>query len=216
MIEISPAILTSEIVEFQNQLNELTGFKSIDIDVIRHPFVDNTTLQIQDVVNFLEKLTQINFGFHLMVEFPLEDLEFLKASFFKDRNLRIYIHQEAEISKLDSFGWPELWQRGITVKLESELREISYYQNYPEVQLMSIKTGWQGGKFDSAVLQKVEFLRKNGFTGKISLDGGVNLETAQLIKDSDINRVSVGSLFSKSHEDRKIFEELNNILNSTM
>ena len=63
---------------------------------------------------------------------------------------------------------------------------------------MSIEIGFQGNRFNKKVIKRVEQLREIGYHKKISLDGGVNLKTANLIKGLKIDRVSVGSFFVRS------------------
>src|SRR5690606_33134550 len=87
---------------------------------------------------------------------------------------------------------------GITVKAETQMQAVEFYNQFPEVQLMTIETGKQGNPFMPAVLEKSQWLRSEGFTGMISIDGGVSLYTAETIKSYPIDRVSVGSFLSKS------------------
>ena len=65
---------------------------------------------------------------------------------------------------------------------------------------MTVEIGSQGGKFQEEVMEKIDELRSLGYSGVVSVDGGVNLNTAKFIKNHNINRVSVGSYFSKSND----------------
>ena len=216
MIEITPAILTNDPSEFSNEIEQLLGFDSIDIDVIRSDFIEGqTTLSLEDVNKLITKYRdrKISWGFHFMVKNPSKDLNELVEMGFSTSEIRVYMQQESDLDFMRTFEWPETWRIGISLKLETELKNLEYYSPFDEVQLMSVKVGFQGGDFQSKVFEKVNKLRELGYKGFISLDGGVNLETAELIKKYLVNRVSVGSYFSKTDQDNKAWEKLDEVLN---
>ena len=206
-MQITPAILTSNLDLFKRLLKELEFAHSIDIDITRTPFVSNITLQLEDVVNIINYDEQ-SIGFHLMVNNPIQELDLLLKSPAKDKNIRIYLHQESDIDFLDSFDWPQNWSKCLAIKFESSFREIEFYNQFEEIQLMSIETGGQGYAFKPGVVDKVEELTRLGYFGKISLDGGINLETIENIKNVQIDRISVGSYFQKSQNVKESYRIL--------
>ncbi len=200
MIQITPAILTDDLEAFKSLILKFKDFESIDIDIIRSPFVENKTLQIEEIVGDLEHLSSKSVGLHFMVQDPEKDLIKLKNSNLKDHNLRIYLQQESNLKFLNSFDWPKNWSRAVSIKIESNLFDINYYKQFYEVQLMSVTLGWQGSEFQMEVFEKLVNLKKMGYNGQVSLDGSVNLKTAKIIKDYAVNRVSVGSYFTKADD----------------
>ena len=68
-MQITPAILTSDISEFKKQIERLNFVDSIDIDIIRPPFVENVTLPFEDIKSLID-YNKCSVGFHLMVEDP--------------------------------------------------------------------------------------------------------------------------------------------------
>jgi len=214
MIEISPAILTNELSTLEKLIAEYAdaGIKSIDIDIAERPFVEHETLTLDEVLAKTE-YPQINFGWHLMLARPGKEVEQI-TKFYRGspHQFRIYVHQEADIGFLKTLDLFAL-NIGITLKEQTALRGLDFYQQFPEVQLMTVEIGFQGGKFDSEAIQKVEDLRAMGYTGKISLDGAVNLQTAKHLREYDINRVSVGSYFQKSENLDLDWQKLNLALN---
>ncbi|MEO6729301.1 MAG: hypothetical protein ABIM99_05235 [Candidatus Dojkabacteria bacterium] len=211
MIKICPAILTHKIEEFETQLQQYsTLFDVIDIDV--NVKVDNfkgkVTVAVEDFIKLLEKYPKNFFNIHLMTESPLEEIKkAVTSTVFK--NLRFIIHQE---SRVDNQIFTLLGRNKIaaTLEVESILESLNFYSKYSEVQLMTVEVGYQGEGFQIKALEKAKKLREKGFKGIISIDGGVNLETAETIKKFPIDRVSVGSYFSKSSDvagDLKKLEE---------
>lgn len=200
MIEISPSVLTNSISEFTRFVKAYEEFDSVDIDIIRRPFLEDETISIEDAVKVLEDYKCPSIGFHLMVQDPEKDLEFLKSSGFLKKALRIYFQQESDISFLKEYTWPANWSKCISIKLETKLNNLNFYNQFDEVQFMSVEIGKQGNKFQEVVLDKIEELKEMGYNGKISLDGGINLKTANIIRHWGIQRVSPGSYFAKAED----------------
>ncbi len=214
MIEISPAILTKDKAEFLKLIEKYKNLKSIDIDLISFNMVDHETLKVSDIINDIPVIEGQSIGFDFMDADPREELVEISKFEIRNSNLRIYIHQEINLTFLNDFEVPANWMMGTSVKIESELLGLDFYNNFPEVQFMSIPIGWQGSQFNPRVLEKIDKLREMGYTGKISIDGSINLETAKLLKGHDINRVSVGSYFTKSENVEGDYKKLFDVLNS--
>lgn len=210
-MQITPAILTDDLSVFKSLVTELEFAHSIDIDIIRPPFVENHTLQLSDIFSLVNPQSQ-SVGIHLMVADPKTDLEMLKNLDASNLNLRIYLHQESDLDFLSNFHWPQDWLKGITIKLESELKETEFYNNFDEVQFMSIETGKQGNPFNNQVIDKIEKLTASGYFGKISIDGGINLETIGYLKGFPVDRVSVGSFLQKSQNIKESYRMLEKVL----
>ncbi|HEY4715389.1 MAG TPA: hypothetical protein VIH31_02690 [Candidatus Paceibacterota bacterium] len=80
------------------------------------------------------------------------------------------------------------------------------------VQCMGIeKIGFQGEPFDERVLDQIKSLRKKFPELIISVDGGVNLDTAPILKDAGANRLVVGSAIFQSFDIKEAIDELENI-----
>lgn len=221
MIEITPAILTDNLESFEMQISELFVFSKVDIDICREDFVNSKTLQISEIAKYIQEYKDVNFGFHLMVANPMEDLSLLTELGFATRELRIYIHQEifddsnSDLQEFRTFHWPATWTKGVCLKIETELNDADFYEEFEEIQLMTVEIGKQGGSFNEEVLEtKVKRIKELGYSGTISIDGNVNLETADIIKQYPIDRVSVGSYFSSTSEDVRALKQLDQKLNS--
>ncbi len=212
-MQITPAILTSDINIFSKLIKEFEFTQTVDIDISRPPFVENTTLQLIDIMNLID-FDHYSIGFHFMVNDPIRDLEFLMNSNAKEKALRIYLHQESELEFLNYFEWPQNWIKCVAVKLDSPLMTLEFYRQFEEVQLMSIETGRQGNPFKEEVLDRVEALTRLGYFGKISLDGGINLDTVDKVKNSSVDRLSVGSYLQKSQNVRESYRMLEEVLES--
>lgn len=211
MIDIYPAILTNDRDEFLKCVNMFLKYGNIDIDIIEKPFSDNETLGIEEVLSFEELGGIINPGFHLMVDNPESMTEKIISSNLN--SFRIFVHQEGVDNSLKYMKSRDFFL-GIAIKLDSELRDLEFYQNFDEVQIMSVELGFQGGGFQEKSLEKVDRLRGLGYNGRVSLDGGINPSTAKALRGHLVDRVSVGSFFQNSSDFESSYKTLNEALNS--
>ncbi len=216
-ILISPAILESNFSTFTKQYDLYSQFTDqidIDINIDYDIFPGKTTISIDDAVNYIiskKNKTGFTLAFHLMTENPANEIIKIKklANKFK---VKVFVHQESNIDVIGFVSGSEI-EYGIAVKAETPLKSLEFYNQFCEIQLMTIQTGAQGNGFIPEILNRVEYLREIGFSKLISIDGSVNLETASLIRQHDLNRVSVGSYFSKSNNFISDFKRLDNALN---
>lgn len=209
---IAPAILISNLEEFERQLAIYSEFApqiDFDINVAYDDFKGIVTVELESILKKIKnsKLNYPVLNFHLMVTHPIDYIQMILDSAISFG--KVYIHQEADLTgvSLDSYI-------GITIKAESSLEAIDYYNKFTEVQLMTIETGSQGNPIKPEVLERANWLKQNGFKGSISIDGGVNDKTIELIKRYPIDKLSVGSYFSKASDPKLNYAKLLDLLNS--
>jgi len=213
MIEITPAILTNSKEELKELLLQYAslGFKSIDIDIQEEGFASDATLSYTDAIEvvkeIVDKLECIDIGWDLKLKKPIDAVTSLKETFSK--NIRIYIYTNAEIESIERDG--EIVRLGVLGK--EGLPASNELDSIPEIQLMTIKEEKQGSDLDPCLLSRSMELRTLGFKGTISVDGGVNLDTADLISLYPIGRVSVGSYLQGSSDVESSYKELEEVLN---
>lgn len=198
MIEISPAILTQDKDLVANLLETYSKFdiNQIDIDFVEESFAGNDTVPLEEVLSILaSKPVEKRIGFHLMFQNPEKAVKLIEEAKISD--YMIYVHLESKHDFLLAENM-DLGNFGLAFNLDTELPDLEVLEKFSEVQFMSIETGKQGNPFDEAVADKVAELRNMGYTGRVSLDGGINLRTASFIKDWPIDRVSVGSYLQNS------------------
>lgn len=213
-MDICPAILVDNKIDFEKQITEYTKyFRTIDIDVNvpGDSFQGMDTPALNEIIEIAERKVGIKFNFHLMMNKPFWTYEFIKQK-LGDRSY-FFVHQEADLSFIDPKE--SRLNIGLCVKLETKPEKADFYSKFSEIQLMAVDIGYQGSKFDIKVLTKAKNLRLGGYNGRISIDGGINLESVIDIKASgiQIDRLSVGSYFSRSKDVKTSLEKMKNILN---
>lgn len=162
-----------------------TDAEYIHVDIMDGKFVNNNTLQYQDLKDILRGK---RLDVHLMVENPLSyimDFKNLNPEF-------ITIHEEIEeniydlLDLIHSFGI----KAGISINPHTSVDKIKQYLNTCDnVLIMSVEPGLGGQQFDNSVVSKIDELRKlreeNNYTYKISIDGGINDKTIEYVSGVD-------------------------------
>lgn len=214
MIEITPAILTSSGEELKELLLKYSslGFKSVDIDIQEEGFVSTPTITYQDAIEVVKELASelesVDIGWDLKLKTPSDAVLKLKEAF--SQNIRIYIYTNAEIEDIERNG--KIIRLGVLGN--ESLPTSNELDNIPEIQLMTIKEEKQGSTLDPCLLARSMELRTLGFRGIISVDGGVNLDTADLISLYPVSRVSVGSYLQSSSDVESSYKELEDAFNA--
>lgn len=194
MIEISPAILTDDETKLAQLYAEYGQMEigQIDIDIAESRFVQHDTVAAEKVLQLTSTTPQTKkIGYHLMLAEPQSVVDqIIRISHLC--GCRIYVHAEANYHFVLSGNY-DLSHFGLAINPKSELSNIELLQKFSEIQFMTVEPGLQGNPFVPEVGQKVQQLCDLGYIGKISLDGGINLETIDTVKTWPIDRVSVGS-----------------------
>lgn len=215
-IEISPAVLVSSEEEFAEQFSKVSAsVEQVDID-LNHAydtFPGKSTVSIEELIPVIKLYGFKRIGFHLMIADPIPEINVI-AKELKGKDVYVLIHQEIDFRRVLRQAKHLNISFALVIKAETELLPIELYLSFPEIQLMTIETGKQGNPFKPETLERVEWLRNSGYRGKISLDGSVNEDTAELIKRYDVDRVSVGSYISRAQDPIASIEKLSGILNS--
>ncbi|MEK9194415.1 MAG: ribulose-phosphate 3-epimerase [Patescibacteria group bacterium] len=166
-----------------------------------------------DLLSFGEELAGLKLEVHLMVLEPQAVVEdWLRAGVS-----RIIIHEEALTD-----GWPIIFDKidtydaelGLAIKPETSIETVvPYLKQVSLVQILAVDPGPSGQKFDMAVLEKISFLNKekedNNFI--IEVDGGIDLETAALVRDAGADLVVSHSYIFESSDPKEAYESLKNL-----
>ena len=210
----------------------------VQIDLCDGVFVQNKTWPFStgggNDINFRAILNEeegmpfwedIDFELDLMVADAVENFDI----YTKLSPKRIVFHLEAvglvprspqgEVGDLDEFkdfleGMDvyvrDAIQIGLAVNIETPIEKIFPLVNLADfVQCMGIeKIGLQGQDFDEKVLNQIKSLKEKFPDLIISVDGGVNFETAPALISAGATRLIVGSLILKSTDIRETISEL--------
>jgi ribulose-phosphate 3-epimerase len=142
-----------------------------------------------DIAKAIEKLEgKVEIGLALNIETPLDQLQVES----KDEKIPL-VKGGGERSETGDF-------------------KSGYDFRFQYIQLMGIdNVGFQGQIFDEKVIAKIKEVKKKYPNLEIQIDGGVNLETASLLKAAGADRLVIGSAIFESENVVEAVERFKNL-----
>ena len=220
-MKIVPAILTSEIDSFWDQIEKLTPYyETFQIDIMDKTYGENETISLFDIKQSLKlhaDLTKkINLEFQLIIKSPEKYYKILKELKPLLNITCIYFHYKIKPDIQLLYG--ELGvEIGVAIDPDDSIAQL--IQNYDiksikNIIIMSVFPRAQGQSFLEYPLDKVEQLRVAGYRYNISIDGGVNDKTIPIILSKNFlpDSLNIGSYFSKSENIKESVKKINSII----
>lgn len=198
-IVLAPSLLSADFSNLENALNliEKNNGGAVHIDVMDGRFVPQITYG-QPVVKSLRALTQLPFDVHLMVEHPECQIESfaLSGADWITFHFENTVHVHRIVQQIHSLGK----KAGIAICPATPVDFLS--EILPEIDIvlvMTVNPGFGGQKLIPSCVKKIaglkEIREKFGYRYKISVDGGVNAETAAMVVSAGADIVVSGSAF---------------------
>ena len=212
MIKVSPSVLAADFSRLLDEVKsiESAGADMVHLDVMDGMFVTNISFGLP-VIASLRKNTDMFFDVHLMIHRPERYISrFIEAG--ADLVTFHYEASEDSASALDlihSYGK----MAGISVKPGTDVEEIyPLLDKCDLVLVMTVEPGYGGQAFIPETLEKIKKLRveieNRGLKIDIQVDGGINEETAKLVKDAGANNLVAGSYVFKASDRKSAIDSL--------
>jgi ribulose-phosphate 3-epimerase len=225
MTEIIPAIMPDDYEDLAQKAGRFKGHAPLaQIDIMDGVFVPSkswpyTTGGLKQDAHFLALSSQdqgmpywedLDYEIDLMIARPerhLNEWISLGAS-------RLIFHIES-IEDMDAFWGHDIWKEGardiggekvieigLAINPDTDMSTLApYLTKIDFVQCMGIaKIGYQGQPFDERVLERINAVRVAAPNLPIAVDGGVNFDTAHLLKAAGATRLVSGSVLGRESD----------------
>ncbi len=193
-----------------NKIDESTA-DYVHVDMMDGMFVPNSNYTPADIKKIFKK-TNKKLDVHMMVCSPNKYVkEFAKMSNVEYLTLHYESHRRP-IDVINMIRHTPL-KVGIAINPETKVSHIVPLLNHiDQVLVMSVKPGKGGQKFMEDILYKIETLKdireENGYHYVINVDGGINEETAKMVKEAGADMVVAGSYVCMSDDYNEKIEKL--------
>lgn len=217
MVEISTSILTVEKGNESEVFFALEKAKTdyFHIDVMDGKFVEKDTYQkMLEYSSYIRRISNLPMDVHLMVEDVETGIEVFSAV---EPNI-ITFHLEACKSKEEVMKNITLIKEkgarvGISVKPNTPIEEVYEYLPFIHMCLiMTVEPGKGGQTLITDMIAKISTLKQyvdnNNLEIDIEVDGGINLKTAQRVKDAGANILVAGTAILAATDYKVIIDEL--------
>lgn len=210
MSKVAPSILSADFSKLGEDVKQICeyGADYIHVDVMDGAFVPNISFGAA-VMKSLNGVATIPYDVHLMIEDPDRYIE----DFVTPNTEFITVHREAcphldrAIQHIHSLGLKAgvaLNPATPVVMVEDVLDQVDM------ILIMSVNPGFGGQKFIPRALDKIRMLdqlrRENGYHFEIEVDGGVNSENCQVLKEAGTDILVAGSAVFKAPDRRKAIQ----------
>ena len=196
---LAPSLLSADFSSLEKAIKQIEDNNGsvVHIDVMDGQFVPEITYG-QPVVRSIRKLTQLPFDVHLMVEHPENQIKtFAEAGAdWITFHIEAAVHAHRIIQQIHELGK----KAGVSIVPSTPISTIKEILECADIILvMTVNPGYGGQKLIPSCLKKVNELKKlreeNNYNYLISVDGGVNNETLQAVKDAGTDVIVSGSSF---------------------
>lgn len=217
MVEVSTSILNvnkeESVLTFYNL--EVAHTDYFHIDVMDGKFVENDTRDLMmEYAENIKHISTLPLDVHLMVK----DVKSYIDSYLALEPNIITFHIEAisdkkEIMDMISYIKSNNCKVGIAIKPDTKIENI--YEFIPFVHMilvMTVEPGKGGQELIPKTIEKVRVLKnyldKNDVEVDIEVDGGINVDNADILKEAGANVLVAGSAIIKAENYRDVIEKL--------
>ena len=226
MLEIIPAILPKSFEDLKNSLERVLGLTgSVQIDIVDGKYAGKPSWPFVGDNGEFRAMRREELGFPFWEDFDFEiDLMCEDPfSYVKDwisaGAQRIVFHVETldfdndrlALEQIRSEGLIEI---GLAISIDTENEKLDELIPYADfIQIMGIdEVGFQKKPFEKHCIDKVRFFRDHYPELSISVDGGMNPDTARLVIDAGANRIIAGSYIFGGSDPQEAIENLRDLV----
>ena len=196
-MKISVSILNSEDKKEMIKTLNNTNISYIHMDVMDGQFVPQRTLSYPELQE-LSGISTKKLDIHLMMDSPEEYIDNIK-DLDNIENITIHLEIDKDIKEILSKIKSLRFKRGLSIKPNTDINKlVPYLDDIDLILVMTVEPGLGGQQFLESSTKRLKEIKELIGTRDILLevDGGINNNTINLVKDANI--AVVGSYITKS------------------
>ena len=199
MIELAPSLLAADLLRLETEIERMlqNGVKTLHFDVMDAHFVPNLSFGPALCQAIHTRFPECRLDVHLMMDNPLDYL----SVFARAGAWAITLHREpladprAAMREIRALGA----RAGLSVKPGTAVETLLPCMDEMDLALiMTVEPGFGGQKFKAEQAEKIRALRRAGFTGDISVDGGVSMENARMLVGAGASMLVMGTAYFRA------------------
>jgi len=209
----SPSFLSCDFTKLESEILSINEAKWLHFDVMDGIFVPNTTYK-HEILMKIKKFSNQFFDCHLMIAEPEKHYQ----DYIDAGADLITFHYEATENSLELIKAIKSKgiKVGISIKPDTDVTVLNEYLDQLDlILIMSVEPGKGGQKFITNSLNKIKYLSdiriKKGYNYLIEVDGGINFDTAKLVKEVGNDVIVVGSFIFNKVKRNELVRELENV-----
>ena len=199
---VSASVLSADMLHLEDEIRkmEASGIDMLHFDVMDGVFVENISYGLP-ILDAVHKSTDMFLDVHLMITDPLKYVK----RFAESGADNITFHLESESDAAETIkAIKECGVRAsVSVKPATPAEAVYEYLPYVDMVLvMTVEPGFGGQSFITDTLDKIRKIRSKieelGLDTDVEVDGGINSETASLVREAGANVLVSGSYLFKA------------------
>ncbi|MBR3422301.1 MAG: ribulose-phosphate 3-epimerase [Ruminococcus sp.] len=201
---VSASVLSADLLDMRSEIKKLedNGIDMLHFDVMDGVFVNNITYGLP-VLEQVRKATDMTLDVHLMITDPLKYVD----NFAKAGADIISFHSESlsDVRKTIKAIKAAGVRAALAIKPKTPAESV--YELLPELDMllvMTVEPGFGGQSFIPDTVEKVRLIRNKinelGLDCDVQVDGGINYETAPVVREAGANVLVSGSCLFRAED----------------
>ncbi len=201
---VSASILSADMLNLEKEIKrlEVSGADMLHFDVMDGVFVNNITYGLP-VLRQVRNATDMTLDVHLMITDPLK---YVKN--FADSGADIItFHMESRSDAKETVRAIRSCGVRVAAAIKPGTPAEEVYALLPELDMvlvMTVEPGFGGQSFIESTVEKIAALRRRidslGLSCDIQVDGGINYETASVVREAGANVLVSGSCLFRADD----------------